>query len=251
MSVVAQTFVKTAILCHSFYGLASASKSRKLEARPWLAIADGPIGTEWQTTSKLPFGLPLIASYGGECGARLCTPCPPRGLRFDCDLRSPMSVRAHVRDKIALDRQLLGPAPGRRSRTPQDVWRCYIALSHTKNGTKIKTEITIMKRIIISLQLDAPKITHSCGSDLGTSYLLCRQVANRYSLEGVPGDCRGWTPLPIEEVFRREQAESAIGGTSMARLWTPERPAIYAPYAIYVPPMVSADATVTVRFSSR
>ena len=37
----------------------------------------------------------------------------------------------------------------------------------------------------------------------------------------------------------------------MARRWTPERPAIYATYAIYVPPMVSADATVTVRFSSR
>ncbi len=34
----------------------------------------------------------------------------------------------------------------------------------------------------------------------------------------------------------------------MARLPHPESPAIYAPYAIYEPPMLSADAAVNARF---
>ena len=37
----------------------------------------------------------------------------------------------------------------------------------------------------------------------------------------------------------------------MTRRATPDRPAIYATYAIYVPPMRSADADVDARFSSQ
>jgi hypothetical protein len=57
--------------CH-FLPLISRSgeclKKPHISAQTYLTIATGPFGREWQTSSKLPLGLPPVAPYDGECG---------------------------------------------------------------------------------------------------------------------------------------------------------------------------------------